>query len=187
MSQPRQESISSRACAITLTICCLPCICIIGGLGLLAGGVLKVLEWETPGKRRTKEEWERTRHIPRVLEPRLERHLTIGRPELEGSDEDRDELKEGIKPFTRTEQQLQSPLFRLPLEVRRQIYREAIGDYVIHTNYIHIYKRFNHIRCKNDIEGCGAYSCRVFGRTPGEEDKWGAIDLTALLKSCRRV
>lgn len=159
-----------------------------GALGLIAGGVLKVLDFETPRRKRKREERERTRHIPRVLEPRLERHLTIGRPELEEvDDEDEDELKQVVIPSTRTEQQLQSSLFGLPLEVRRQIYAEAIGSYVIHTNYIHNSKRFNHNRCKIDSSGCNPYSCRVGGKVPGEEDRWGAIDLTALLKSCRRV
>ena len=188
---PRQESVGSKVCAIILTLCCLPCICIVGGLGLTAGGIVKIIDWNSPWKKRKKEKWEAKRQTPRVLEPRLERHLTIGREEPCLLDEIDKEIsvcsKQYAMPPTRTQEQMQSSLFKLPLEIRRQIYTQAIGGYMIHTNYVHIYKHFNHTRCKISSDTCDRNHCRVGGKPPGAEDAWGAIDLLSLLKSCRRM
>lgn len=181
------SSVGSTIFTVSVALCCCPCMCIVGSLALIAGGCVKIARWESPRTKKKKAKREIKRQIPRVLEPRLERHLTIGKTEsLEEIDKEiLVSSKKVSKPPARTEQQTQSLFFGLPLEVRRQIYAEAIGGYVIHTSYVHIYKRFNHTRCK--IESCDHNYCRLQTKQPGAQDESGAVDLMALLKSCRRM
>jgi hypothetical protein len=84
-----------------------------------------------------------------------------------------------------TDQQLQSPLFMLPLEVRRQIYEEVIGGYTIHIYHLEAYKRMGHVRCKDSCsEFCTA---RSMYKQKGAPDSVGNISLLAPLLSCRRM
>jgi hypothetical protein len=183
------------AVIVTATIFCLPCICILGGIGLTTSLIMKLSDWESPRTKRKRDmaarKKETKRRTPRVLEPRLERHLTIGR-EMASSGAENETFESKLKrkdrmtrPPARTEQQAQSILFKLPLEVRTQIYEEAIGGYVFHPHYVQTYKRFGHVRCKG--KQCDGFDCRQQTKQPGAKDEWGAIDLMALLKSCRRM
>lgn len=87
----------------------------------------------------------------------------------------------------RTEDQFQSPLFQLPLEVRRQIYEEVLGGYVIHIYFVQAYRRLSHIRCKDRSPLCKGTTCRTRHKVPGAKDPWGNISLLHMLQSCRRM
>jgi hypothetical protein len=235
---PLASSLRSTVLTVTLTIVCFPCICVIGSLGLFAGGCLKILEYETPRRKRKKEKLEVRRRTPRVLGPRLERHLTIGRDVgvvggeggedggehgdgmvgvgvdvddiggnegsklkslrgvfarsvkgvrvVKGKEKERARI-EATREATKakTDDQTQSLLFALPLEIRRQIWEDVVGGYTIHLNYIPVYKRFDHTRCK--MNTCIQDYCKLQIKQEGARDEWGLVDLLALLSSCRMV
>jgi hypothetical protein len=197
MARRRQRqpvgSVESAAMVVA-AICCMPCICVCGAGLLVAKMFHAAATYERPSVRRKREERlqdesrQRTVRIqaPKVLGPRLQGSLTIGRRvEME----EHEELNRHVAPPSPTSkttgEQLQSPLFRLPLEVRRQIYEEVIGGYVIHIYSLQAYKRMGHVRCKTpDIIGC---TCRTRYKQKGAPDCDGNIDLLAPLKTCRRV
>jgi hypothetical protein len=179
-----------------VTACCFPCLCLCGAGFIISRLFHCVTNYTTPGTRR-RQAAEAARQTEEAMEerearklrvcaakflgPRLEGSLTIGRKEPQQTGGLQDHV---IRP-KRTDGQLQSPLFRLPLEVRRQIYEEVIGGYVIHIYLLQAYKRIGHIRCDQpDSERC---MCRNMYKQKGIPDASGNIDLLAPLRSCRRV
>jgi hypothetical protein len=153
------------------------------------------------------------RNVPRNVAPRkmnrgvgsgregvrLESHLTIGRPveivppvKLGSFREDFDEkcAVEQIVQFPEkvTSRQEQSMLFKLPLEIRRQIYAEAIGKYKIHISFNQTYRKMDHQRCKHPTsDDCFKRQCISLHKQKGARDAYGQTDLLALLKTCRMV
>lgn len=127
----------------------------------------------------------------------MERHLTIGRPvEIEKPgvsgifvEEFGDEKESACldeKPIKLTMGQEQSGLFKLPLEIRRQIYKEAIGKYKIHISFNQTYRKMGHQRCRHrDGLDCFKRHCTVLHKQKGARDAWGQVDLLALLQTCR--
>ena len=87
-----------------------------------------------------------------------------------------------------TEQQENSVLFKLPLEIRRKIYEEVLSGYVIHVYFVEAYRRMSHTRCKSHTpDVCGDMLCRRLFKVKGAKDAWGNVGLLSLLKSCRRM
>lgn len=160
--------------------------------GLIIGKLFRsAANYERPSttrKRRAREQEEREQRLqriqaPRVLGPRLTGSLTIGKEEALKTEAPCHQDYPVLKKVTH--HQSQSPLFWLPLEVRRQIYEETIGGYIIHIYCLEAYKRMNHVRCKTPKhEVC---SCRHMYKQKGIPDSCGNIDLLAPLKSCRRM
>jgi len=126
---------------------------------------------------------------------KMERHLTIGRPveiEIEKKGSFREDFGEekvcGVveKPVKVTMGQEQSSLFRLPLEIRRQIYEEAIGKYKIHITFNQTYRKMGHQRCRHATrKDCFNGQCTVRHKQKGAKDAFGQVDLLALLQTCR--
>lgn len=208
MRQSRRMNVIEGTLTVVATIFFLPCICLVGG-GIVAKDLfIKARAYERPKTRRSRESKERQKEIirstPRKVGPRLERHLTIGRPEAEVKDEVKDEevdlgevkgiqmadLKDvGLKrAMTVTEQQENSGLFQLPLEIRRGIYENVLGGYVIHIYFVEAYRRMGQTRCKSRApEVCRGVPCRQIVKVKGAKDAWGNIGLLPLLQSCRRM
>jgi hypothetical protein len=85
----------------------------------------------------------------------------------------------------RTDPQEQSFFFKLPEEIRRQIYGELISGYTFHIRYIEAYRRMGHTRCKTKLpDTC---KCLYYVRKKGVPDEWGQADLLAPLQTCRRM
>lgn len=253
---------------VMVTICFLPCICVIG-TGIVANEILKKAKnYERPKTTARKRDEARRKEIsrstPRPLEPRIERHLTIGRDVIVKKEEEVEvqkvvEIREGKKRGNascipkrtrgewvnsskarqenrtdkkkstkkvelpskeqgnrtveggenefqpvklvksknieagRTDDQLQSFLFKLPFEVRRQIWEETLGGYVFHIYFVQAYRRMSHTRCKTRLpEICKnddpiSGPCRQVFKVPGARDKWGHSNLLSILQSCRRI
>jgi len=195
---------------ITATICCLPCLCLVGSYILLSHAFHKLISYERPSTRRKRacmwKEREIRRRTPRVLAPRtLGSTLTIGREddgamsglgskiiELDDSGSRSGSSSSGEEVVRspgrierRTDWQSQSPFFALPPEIRRLIYEEAIGGYTFHIFTQDAYRRMAHTRCKTRYPGeCG---CRSQTRQPGVPDEWGNISLLSLLTTSRRM
>ena len=201
---------------IALTIVCLPCICVVGTCVLLSHFVYSCSIYELPSTRRKRqreyEEREKRRRTPWVLAPRLgeEEVLTIGNPAIglpglgskisrcdeEGMNGSGDvqKLETGpglgkVKTGQKTNWQDQSMLFNLPLELRRQIYEEAIAGYTLHIFTLDAYRRMSHTRCKTANMPAEPLPCQCafVSRQPGAADQWGNISLLSLLMSCRRM
>ena len=205
-------SVIEGTLTVVATIFFLPCICLVGG-GIVARDlIIKARAYERPKTRRSRESKERQKEIirstPRKVGPRLERHLTIGRPEAEANDVAKDEAKDeavdlaevkgiqmvdlkdvGMKRLmTVTDQQENSVFFQLPLEIRRGIYKNVLGGYVIHVYFVEAYRRMGHTRCKSRApEVCKGVPCKQIVKVKGAKDAWGNIGLLPLLQSCRRV
>ena len=186
---------------VVATICLLPCICIIGGGIVVKDLFCKARKYERPKTRRQRECKERrtemTRMMPRQVSPRLERHLTIGRPEPEEKKEEVMDSEDKKKEFevvklasvgTVTDRQDQSGFFKLPLEIRRKIYEDLLGGYVIHIYFVEAYRRMSHTRCKNrSPELCKGRPCRQIFKVKGAADEWGIVGFLPLLQSCRMM
>ena len=197
----RRLSAIGGAVAAIATVCFLPCICLIGS-GIIAKDLYcKARKYERPKTRRRRECKERKKEMmrttPRRVGPRLEKHLTIGRPEPEEKKEDAEvdvDLREAAKMpmvsrvLTVTDRQEESGIFSLPLEIRRKIYEEVLGGYVIHIYFMEAYRRMSHTRCKNKArEVCRGMPCRQIFKVKGACDEWGNVGLLPLLQSCRRM
>lgn len=52
--------------------------------------------------------------------------------------------KEDALPLGTTHDQLQSRLFKLPLELREQIWENVLGGHLFHIHHVQAYKRFSH-------------------------------------------
>ncbi|PMD46805.1 hypothetical protein L207DRAFT_221131 [Hyaloscypha variabilis F] len=191
---------------LAITIVCLPCICLIGTCILLSHAVCSLQAYELPSTRKKRNlevaEREKRRRTPWVLAPRIgsERNLTIGNEcsgltglgtKIRGGRKEgkkRDGDVEVGKGRGKIEWQEQSPLFNLPLELRRQIYEEAIGGYTLHVFTLDAYRRMAHTRCKTAVmPEYGNCSCAARARQKGVCDEWGNSELLALLMSCRRI
>ncbi|KAJ9641995.1 hypothetical protein H2201_004530 [Coniosporium apollinis] len=121
---------------IALTILCGPCICLYFGLtACFCPSRLR----RRPCVHDPKANFEkRQRSAPRPA-LRRKRALTLPLPEHSSG-----VLSE--KPTQRTYDQQQSRLFKLPLELREQIYREVLSGPPIHI--IRKQKKLGHLRCK---------------------------------------
>jgi len=204
--RPSHISAIEGTVTVIATICFLPCICLIGG-GIIAKDLfLKARKYERPKTRRRRESKERKKAIirstPKRVAPRLERHLTIGRPEPE-ADEEYGDLEVGLdleekrkeaeagklrRVMTVTDRQEESAIFKLPLEIRRKVYEDLLGGYVIHIYFVEAYRRMSHTRCKNrSPEVCRGMPCRQIFKVKGASDAWGNVGLLPLLQSCRRI
>lgn len=160
---------------------------------------VKARKYERPKTRRRRESRERKKAIiratPRRVEPRLERHLTIGRPEAEKKIEEVEldgrkeiEMVDLKRVMTVTDRQEESSIFKLPLEIRRKVYEDVLGGYVIHIYFVVAYRRMSHTRCKNRTpEVCRGLPCRQIFKVKGAKDAWGNVSLLPLLQSCRRM
>jgi hypothetical protein len=201
MRRHRRLSAIEGTVTVIATICFLPCICIIGGTLIAKDLFCKARKYERPKTRRQREGKERKKQIvrttPRKVGPRLERHLTIGRPEPEEEKrevvdfEDRSKEVEVLnlaRVATVTDRQEKSGLFKLPLEVRRKVYEEVLGGYVIHIYFVEAYRRMSHTRCMNQRpEVCKGIQCRQIFKVKGAADEWGIVGFLPLLQSCRRM
>lgn len=138
------------------------------------------------------------KHTPKILAPRRGRSLSIGKPEI-GSETDATPTVGAPKSTwkTTTDEQTQCSLFKLPFELRRQIFEEVVGGYMIHIFFVENYLPMAHSRCKSERYGkCG---CEIFGKGQwrayqprtvkrrGALDHWGQCELLALSKTCRKM
>ena len=202
MARRRRRNVLKNTITVVATICLLPCICMIGG-GIIAKELFcKAKNYERPKTRGRREAAERKKELlrttPRLFdkEVRLERNLTIGR-ELLGEKEvevlELDEKGKQVvvkekKVWGTTEDQLDSPLFQLPAELRNQIWEEVLGGYVFHVHFVQTYRRMSHTRCKtHSPEICNGVPCRQIFKVPGASDQWGHVELLSILQSCRRM
>ena len=195
----RTSAIEGSLTAIGV-ICFLPFICVAGGKIIAsdlfdrAKSYVRFKKWE----RRQPEERkiQMMRSTPRTVSPRLERHLTIGRPKPKPSTEElnlREKSEEiGVvkisKALTVTDRQEKSGLFKLPFEIRCSIYEELLGGHVIHIYFVEAYRRMSHTRCKHlSPEICRRIPCGQRFKVPGAPDEWGNVGLLSILQSCRRM
>lgn len=159
------------------------------------------------------------KHTPSILGPRdgprAGRPLTIGRPEetvsvIEGVSEGASEMEveSDVKVEnsavgapksmwkSRTDDQAQCHLFKLPLEIRNQIWEEVLTGYTIHIFFVENYLPMGHSRCKP--EGGRSCVCKLESKQwkayqprtlkqKGAVDAWGQCELLALPKTCRRM
>ncbi|KAF4630280.1 hypothetical protein G7Y89_g7855 [Cudoniella acicularis] len=244
------EALGEALITIGVAVCCIPCICVIGGTVLMEHAYDKIHNYHRPAtlrkmeQRRQDREFER--RTPKNLAPRygargreeqgpeMISHLTIGRSMEEISPALSEDSKAAIdievEPETKAKRKsiFRDPLnnaketpvvekkaviavlpeeplspspskitnnqddclllTKLPLEIRQQIYREAIGGYVFHIYFVDAYRRMANTRCKHsDPKICGKKECRSLFKQKGARDPWGASDLMALLKSCRII
>ncbi|KUJ14462.1 uncharacterized protein LY89DRAFT_686934 [Mollisia scopiformis] len=137
-------------------------------------------------------------HTPKILGPRRGRALSIGRPETPTKIEVTPEVGAPTNIWkTTVDEQENCRLFKLPFELRRQIFEEVLGGYMIHIFFMENYLPMSHSRCKSEREGKCA--CQVFGKgqwkayqprtrkQKGAVDQWGQCELLALSKTCRRI
>ena len=180
---------------IALTIVCLPCICVVGTCILLSHAFYSLSNYELPSTKRKRwleyEERERRRRTPWVLAPRAERDVDalsiLGDDKVEIEDVERGDEVEKAKVWRITDWQENSAFFNLPLEIRKQIYEEAIGGYTLHIFTLDSYRRMSHTRCKGESPTPVSCQCPLLSRQPGVADEWGNICLLSLVMSCRRM
>lgn len=160
----------------------------------------KARDYETRETRRNKVEERieqaRAKKTPRILLPRIgdELFLTIGKTD-DGEIVQRENGKAKGKSkgkFKRrmiTDTQTNCILFRLPTEVRRLVWTEAVGGYLLHMRYVEAYKRMAFTRCKHEFGDviCDTERCIELMKQTGAKDKWGNIELLSLLQTCRRM
>lgn len=144
---------------------------------------------------------------PEILGPRLERCLTIGREDNSNSAvsdmENGSMMKAGrttsgvtslvkmlpaFQPAPRparqvTEDQSQSSLSRLPLEIRMQIYEEILGYQVIHISFCEKPRKMGHCRHKKD----NSFECSQSGGHHPMLSCWAKDEMLPLLQTCRRM
>jgi hypothetical protein len=94
---------------------------------------------------------------------------------------------EKAKVWRITDWQENSAFFNLPLEIRKQIYEEAIGGYTLHIFTLDAYRRMSHTRCKGVSPTSASCQCPLLSRQPGVADEWGNICLLSLVMTCRRM
>lgn len=178
---------------IALTILCGPCICLYFGLtACFCPSRLR----RRPCVHDPKANFEkRQRSAPRPA-LRRKRALTLPLPENSSG-----VLSE--KPTQRTYDQKQSRLFKLPLELREQIYREVLSGPPIHI--IRKQKKLGHLRCKAIRPEDCPVKYEFGGRADSRQTCWGLTDnvgvwcgrstwheptdggILPLLRSCRRM
>jgi hypothetical protein len=77
-----------------------------------------------------------------------------------GPYQDPQEITEPIVVLPITSDQCQSPLFRLPPELRQEIWKMSLGNNVIHI--LHKHQRLGHVKCKSTVYqewGTGEHLC----------------------------
>ena len=181
--------------AIIATIFCLPCICLCGGC--VPHLIKKAWNYERPEKREQRLVEKRRRDIlrwtPRGVPPRgsgemMGRCLTIPLPDPPQEPVMGDGMNGNRRLVQKTDDQSNSAFFKLPLEVRRQIYENVIGGYVFHIYFVEAYRKMAATRCRtHSPEICRLPHCRQSFKVKGALDEWGQSDLLALPMTCRRV
>jgi hypothetical protein len=195
-NEPLGEKITRLAITTTVAICCLPCICCVCAW-FLAKGTKDYVDNYSPWIRPEIKERKLSSQLPKALqtrgENRLERCLTIGRMTYQNGSGTGAQVQvtgmgrdvEAIGMRGRTHPQEQSFFFKLPEEIRRQIYGELISGYTFHIRYIEAYRRMGHTRCKTKLpDTC---KCLYYVRKKGVPDEWGQADLLAPLQTCRKM
>lgn len=87
-----------------------------------------------------------------------------------------------------TSRQEQSPFFKLPFEIRRQIYQDILGGYVIHIRFLEAYRKMAHSRCNiRHPKTCTRDWCRKNYKQEGASDPWKVKGLLDMLLSCRMM
>jgi hypothetical protein len=66
-----------------------------------------------------------------------------------GPYQDPQEITEPIVILQNTSDQCQSPLFRLPPELRQEIWKMSLGNNVIHI--LHKHQRLGYVKCKSTV------------------------------------
>jgi len=93
-----------------------------------------------------------------------------------GPYQDPQEITEPIVVLPITSDQCQSPLFRLPPELRQEIWKMSLGNNVIHI--LHKHQRLGHVKCNlRSIRNGERVSISV-----GTQSFWGKIETTLHLK-----
>jgi hypothetical protein len=126
-----------------------------------------------------------------VLGPRSERDVDalsiLGGDKVEIEDVERGDAVEKAKVWRIADWQENSAFFNLPLEIRKQIYEEAIGGYTLHIFTLDAYRRMSHTRCKGVSPTSASCQCPLLSRQPCVADEWGNICLLSLVMTCRRM
>jgi hypothetical protein len=137
------------------------------------------MSWEPAGwdAAAFREAFRRDRELPTPLPIFRERSLTPPLPSEEsgsrirtgrrdplrimgGPYQDPQEMTEPIVVLQTTSDQCQSPLFRLPPELRQEIWKMSLGNNVIHI--LHKHQRLGHVKCKFTLVekwGMGEHLC----------------------------
>jgi hypothetical protein len=183
---------------LTLPLYCLATCFILTFLSCLQPYIRSYLCKRDNKRRREKNRKEIIDHTPKILGLRKGRSLSIGKPEFP--------IETNITPTvgaprdkwkTTTDEQANCGLFKLPYELRRQIFEEVVGGYMVHIYFMEKYLPMAHSRCKPAREGkceCPcfenglwrAYQPRV-KKQKGALDEWGQCELLAISKTCRRM
>jgi hypothetical protein len=84
-------------------------------------------------------------------------------------------------------EQTESPLFKLPREIRQMIYEQLLGGNVFHI--VRRRKKLGHTRCRayREPDQCIPTRCRGLKLPSGVHAGYGDGDLIEVLQSCRRV
>lgn len=178
----------------------------------------KVSNHEVDMKRRKTAAQAIAKKIPRILPSRIgeELFLTIGKDDnLERAEIEHEKrqgrglskrlgrrLKGSVKTILgrgniegegklTTDTQTNSILFRLPSELRRLIWMEAMGGYLFFLRFIEWDNRMASIRCQHESDrSCDRCHNLIKKRRTGAQVKWGnfdSISLLSLLETCRRM
>jgi hypothetical protein len=196
-NEPLAQKIARRAITTTVAICCLPCICCMCAWYLGKGAKDYVQNYDSPGYQREIKKRTLSSQLPRALQTRgengLERCLTIGRMTYQNGSGAGAQVRvtgmgkdvEAIGMRGRKDAQEQSFFFKLPEEIRRQVYGELISGYTFHIRYLEAYRRMGHARCKTKLpDTC---NCLYYVSQKGVPDDWHQVDLLATLQTCRRM
>ena len=189
---------------VTETICLLPIITSIASISVTVKTHRFVKEYERPAKTarkariREQREWRST--VPRPVKERGEGWgdgLSVcgsvggvcgGEGEEGEGNGNGERISDDGKGKRLTVEQRDSPLSKLPPEVRRQVWEEVLGEYVFHIRFLEAYRKMGHVRCKTRYpEVCKERECRMRSKIRGAEDEWGVVDLLALLRTCRWI
>jgi hypothetical protein len=138
----------------------------------------RIKKFETPRAKKRRRKLDNHMRSAIMLAPR-KRNLTIGKPDL-----DLLTLQPPQVP-RRTDNQYQSPLFKIPFEIRQQIYGYVISGYLIYLHYRQDYRSPYPRRCR-DGDRCSY--CKRSRRDRAESlDLFGSNHLLALPKTCRKM
>ena len=159
-----------RASSTALSIACGPIICcyVVFAACFCPGRLRRHTESEE------KKRFERRQKVaPRPLPVRpLENNLTIPVPHSRRNDSEKSEPEVRRSGRGMILDQSQSPLMRLPLELREMIYKAVLGNNTMHM--ILKENKLGHLRCKAP----SALECPLGynGRTLSRECCWGNVD-----------
>jgi len=91
-------------------------------------------------------------------------------------------------PCTRADEQTQSPLFKLPEELLLMIYKEVVGNRLLHI--VRRQRKLGHVACNGsgDADECKENQCRGLKLPTGTYAQTGpGNDLIQLLQTCRKI